>query len=233
MVDVLQRGRSLIGMSGLLLVGGRRAGPRGARGRCGLAGEHDGRRRARRRPARAGAPASTARRSSAGSTLVTRATTTTASLVCAGRGAARRALVDAAGRRSASDEDRYATVVHPSVRRPGRLLGRCRQHPARRRRADRRRHASAGTSWRCRTSRSPTTTSSTTSRPSAPASTLGGGVRVGEAAYLGMNASVREDVTRRRRTPCSAWARCCCSDLPAGETWAGVPARPLPTEGPP
>lgn len=55
---------------------------------------------------------------------------------------------------------------------------------------------------------------------------LGGGVRLGEAAYLGMNASVRE------RTTIGAAARVgmgsvVVADIPAGETWVGVPAHPM------
>lgn len=57
---------------------------------------------------------------------------------------------------------------------------------------------------------------------------LGGGVVVGRAAYLGMGSSVRE------RTVVGAGATLgmgavLLNDLPAGETWAGVPARPLRT----
>jgi sugar O-acyltransferase (sialic acid O-acetyltransferase NeuD family) len=53
---------------------------------------------------------------------------------------------------------------------------------------------------------------------------LGGGVRVGRAAYLGMNSCVRE------RTAVGAGATVgmgavVLADVPAGETWVGVPAR--------
>ncbi|ABK05432.1 acetyltransferase [Arthrobacter sp. FB24] len=55
---------------------------------------------------------------------------------------------------------------------------------------------------------------------------LGGGVRVGQAAYLGMNSCVRE------RTAIGAGATVgmgavVLADVPAGETWAGVPARAI------
>jgi sugar O-acyltransferase (sialic acid O-acetyltransferase NeuD family) len=58
---------------------------------------------------------------------------------------------------------------------------------------------------------------------------LGGGVRVGRAAYLGMNSSVRE------RTVIGAGATVgmgavVLADVPAEQTWVGVPARALERE---
>jgi sugar O-acyltransferase (sialic acid O-acetyltransferase NeuD family) len=56
---------------------------------------------------------------------------------------------------------------------------------------------------------------------------LGGAVRIGEAAYLGMGASVRENRTVGAQTTLGMGAAAVC-DIPSGQTWAGVPARPLP-----
>jgi sugar O-acyltransferase (sialic acid O-acetyltransferase NeuD family) len=55
---------------------------------------------------------------------------------------------------------------------------------------------------------------------------LGGGVRIGRAAYLGMNSSVRE------RTSVGAYATvgmgaAVLSNVPDGETWVGVPAHEM------
>ena len=55
---------------------------------------------------------------------------------------------------------------------------------------------------------------------------LGGGVRVGEAAFVGMNAIVRENLTVGAGATLGMGAAL-LADLPAGETWAGIPATPL------
>lgn len=56
---------------------------------------------------------------------------------------------------------------------------------------------------------------------------LAGAVTVGDAAYLGMNASVRQRLTIGAGAVVGMGAAV-LADVPAGETWAGVPARPLP-----
>ena len=55
---------------------------------------------------------------------------------------------------------------------------------------------------------------------------LGGGVHVGPAAYLGMNCSVRQNL-RVGRGAKLGMGSALLRDLPAGATWAGVPAGPL------
>jgi sugar O-acyltransferase (sialic acid O-acetyltransferase NeuD family) len=55
---------------------------------------------------------------------------------------------------------------------------------------------------------------------------LGGGVRVESEAYVGMNASVHPHRTVGARSTLGMGAAL-IHDLPAGETWAGVPARLL------
>ncbi|MCT9002626.1 LbetaH domain-containing protein [Microbacterium memoriense] len=57
---------------------------------------------------------------------------------------------------------------------------------------------------------------------------LGGGVRVGAAAYLGMNACVRPEVTIGADSTVGMGAAV-LRDVPVGQTWAGVPARQLDT----
>ena len=74
----------------------------------------------------------------------------------------------------------------------------------------------------------PRLTSSPTSPPSAPGVSLGGDVEVGEAAYIGMNASVREGV-RIGADATVGMGSVVLDDVPAGETWVGVPARPIRT----
>jgi sugar O-acyltransferase (sialic acid O-acetyltransferase NeuD family) len=55
---------------------------------------------------------------------------------------------------------------------------------------------------------------------------LGGSVTVGEAAYVGMNASVRQWITVGADATLGMGA-VVVSDVPPGQTWAGVPAQPL------
>jgi sugar O-acyltransferase (sialic acid O-acetyltransferase NeuD family) len=58
--------------------------------------------------------------------------------------------------------------------------------------------------------------------------TLGGSVQVGRAAYMGMNASVRENVSVGEAALLGMGA-VLLRDLPAGETWGGVPAACIPS----
>ncbi|GAA5083522.1 acetyltransferase [Microbacterium yannicii] len=55
---------------------------------------------------------------------------------------------------------------------------------------------------------------------------LGGSVRVGEAAYVGMNASVRQGLTIGSESTVGMGA-VVLKDVPAEATWAGVPAKDI------
>lgn len=55
---------------------------------------------------------------------------------------------------------------------------------------------------------------------------IGGVARIGEAAYLGMNSSIRQRVSVGAGATVGMGAAV-LRDVPAGETWAGVPARAL------
>ncbi len=51
-------------------------------------------------------------------------------------------------------------------------------------------------------------------------------MRIGEAAYIGMNASVRQGISIGARATVGMGA-VVLNDVPPDETWAGVPARRL------
>jgi len=145
-------------------------------------------------------------------------------LVCAGRGASRRAIV----RRLATlgvTRERYATLVHPGVSIPaGCLVG-------------------AGSilldgvvlTARVRVGDHVVVMPNVTlthddvledhSTICAGVS-LGGGVRIGSGAYLGMNSCVREGLTVARDGVLGMGAAL-VDHLPQGQTWVGTPARPL------
>jgi sugar O-acyltransferase (sialic acid O-acetyltransferase NeuD family) len=53
---------------------------------------------------------------------------------------------------------------------------------------------------------------------------VGGSVTIGAAAYIGMNASIRERVLVGPDSTIGMGA-CVLTDIPAGEVWAGVPAK--------
>jgi len=57
--------------------------------------------------------------------------------------------------------------------------------------------------------------------------TLGGHTSIGQAAYLGMNAGVREQVLVGREATIGMGA-VVLESVPVGETWVGVPAAPTP-----
>lgn len=60
----------------------------------------------------------------------------------------------------------------------------------------------------------------------AAGTSLGGNVSIGSGAYLGMNSAVRQGV-RVGPDAFLGMGAALLSDLPAGQTWVGVPARPL------
>lgn len=59
---------------------------------------------------------------------------------------------------------------------------------------------------------------------------VGGDVQIGSGAYLGMNASVRQKV-RVGEGATLGMGSVLLTDLPDGRTWAGVPAREIPSRG--
>lgn len=144
-------------------------------------------------------------------------------VVCAGRGAVRRRLVERLAGLGMTD-DRYATVVHPSVEVPrgcavgtGSIL-------------------LAGTVLTADV----TVGRHVVAMPHVTLThddvvedyatlcagvSLGGNVTIGEAAYVGMNASVRENLVVGADAVLGMGS-VLLRQQPAGETWLGVPARP-------
>ena len=146
-------------------------------------------------------------------------------LVCAGRGASRAAIVDRLTGLGVS-EDRYATYVHPRAEVPRTCRIGCGSVLL------------AGTVLTTDVSvgkhvvamPNVTLTHDDTVADFATLCagvSLGGSVRVGRAAYLGMSSSVREHTTVGAGSVLGMGAAL-LTDLPDGETWVGVPARPRP-----
>lgn len=142
-------------------------------------------------------------------------------LLCAGRGAVRASL----GLRLGLRDLRYATVVHPSVSVPQScvvgagsiLLAGCVLTSA----ISVGRHVVA----------MPNVVLTHDDVVDAFATlcagvTLGGSVHVGSGAYIGMNASVRERC-RVGHDALVGMGSVVVTDIPDGEIWAGVPAKPL------
>lgn len=145
-------------------------------------------------------------------------------LICAGKGASRRAVVDRLSRAGVR-QDRYATVVDPTVRLPRTaavgpgsvLLAGC--------------VLTADVSVGRHVVAMPGVTLTHDDRIDDFATlcagvTLGGSVHVGEAAYLGMSSSVRERIVIGPGAVLGMGS-VLINDLPADSIWVGNPAKPL------
>jgi sugar O-acyltransferase (sialic acid O-acetyltransferase NeuD family) len=145
-------------------------------------------------------------------------------LVCVGAGASRERIVDRLAVLGVAAE-RYATVVDPSVRNPGRCA--------------------VGTGSillsQVAITADATVGSHVVMMPGvtvthddiiedfatiAAGVSLGGGVRIGRAAYLGMNASIRPGIVVGAYSTLGMGAAL-LRDLPENETWVGIPAQPI------
>ncbi|NQD88777.1 acetyltransferase [Paenarthrobacter sp. CM16] len=143
-------------------------------------------------------------------------------LVCIGSGTGREAVVMRL-RTLGLDEERYATAIDPSVQIPeGCMIGKGSILLA---------HVSMTASVTIGTHvvAMPGVTFTHDDDISdfatfASGVSLGGNVHIGRAAYIGMNASVRERTSIGANATIGMGAAV-LSDVPAEETWAGVPAR--------
>lgn len=145
-------------------------------------------------------------------------------VVCAGRGAVRRVLVHRLAAFGVGP-DRYARIVHPSVQVPhGCVVGRgsvVLGHVA----------LTAAVTIGSHVVVMPNTSITHDDHVSDFATlcagvTLGGRVLVCEGVYVGMNASVREGLCLGADATLGMGS-VLLEDLPAGETWVGVPAAPI------
>lgn len=150
-------------------------------------------------------------------------------VICAGRGASRAAIADRMAALGVGD-DRYATVVAPSVAVPRScsvaagsvLLAGCVLTA----------HVSVGRHVVCMPHVTLTHDDQVGDFATLCAGvTLGGSVTVGARAYIGMSASVRENLTIGEDATLGMGS-VLLEDLPTGQTWAGTPARPLATQRP-
>jgi sugar O-acyltransferase (sialic acid O-acetyltransferase NeuD family) len=147
-------------------------------------------------------------------------------VICAGSGAARSAIADRLGAAGIGAE-RFATVVHPSVFVPGSCL------------------VGAGSILLASVVLTADVTigAHVVVMPRVAlthddvvddyatlcaAVTLGGEVHVGYAAYLGMSSCIRQRLTVGDGSVLGMGS-VLLSDLPAGETWVGAPAHPIPS----
>ncbi|WP_134742400.1 NeuD/PglB/VioB family sugar acetyltransferase [Nocardioides sp. 503] len=145
-------------------------------------------------------------------------------LVCAGRGTARRSIVERLAGLGVH-EDRYLTLVHPSVSLPadctigrGSILLAGVVLTA---------HVRLGSHVVVMPNATLTHDDDVADYATVCAgAVLGGRVRVGRAAYVGMNASVREGLTVGPGSTLGMGAAL-TRDLPPEQVWAGVPARRL------
>ncbi|MCF4119980.1 NeuD/PglB/VioB family sugar acetyltransferase [Antribacter sp. KLBMP9083] len=144
-------------------------------------------------------------------------------LLCVGAGSGRSAVLERLG--AAVDDDRFATVVDPSVRNPGG----CPVGAGSILLAGVSITADAAVGRHVVAMPGVTVTHDCAVEDFvtlAAGVSLGGGVRIRRGAYVGMNASVHPGLTVGAGATVGMGA-VVLTDVPDGQTWAGVPARQL------